>query len=390
MIWSKKTILFWVLCFAFGASQAQKSAVEVDFSSGKILNIYPDFPERDAHRIVGLTYQWQRNTAYSANYGFAQNAFKLTLHDFGNPNVLGYGIGLQYELRLHQNLTKRWRMIEHIGLGGIFNSKPYHYLSNQENIVMSSPVAALISAAYGFEYHAFDRFYISTEGVFWHSSNMHTSLPNVGLNTPAIRVAMRYAISAEVPQDQFAERLSLKNTWGIQARLAIGYNQAGGTARPVNTPLYWKQLAAIGMSYRFKSIHRISLDLEAYYDGANRVWNESLDRTLDHPAWESSVVVLMLGHEFTYGHFGFIVNAGLNVHNPTYTYLLENGFDNVSRVNIKKYIPGRVAMRYYFNLAERNKTSTFLQFGVKSHFTQADFLEFGIGMLISKPQPKSE
>jgi hypothetical protein len=58
MIWSKKTILFWVLCLAFGASQAQKSAVELDVSSGKILNIYPGFPERHAHRILGLTYQW--------------------------------------------------------------------------------------------------------------------------------------------------------------------------------------------------------------------------------------------------------------------------------------------------------------------------------------------
>jgi hypothetical protein len=386
MKWVHQWLLLLMICFCVNKLYAQKKAIQLSFAQGKILDIYPNFPERKNHQIASLAYQWQNNSGYSARFGFAQNAINLSFHDFGNRAILGLGVGLQYELQLHQHLSKKLQLIERIGMGGIWNTKPYHYADNPENIVMGSHLAALVSVAFGLDYRLTPTLNLSAEGVFWHSSNMHARLPNVGMNTPSFRVGLAHAFKINDEKAIQIAKLQLPNQWELQTRFALGFNEAGGTARPVNTPLYWKQLFSLGVAYRYKSIHRVSVNLETYYDGANRVWNEALERDLANPYLASSVVALMIGHEFIYGHFGFVVNAGLNLYNPTYNYLLSEVFDNLSRGGLKKYVPGRFAMRYYLNLPEKTTASSFIQFGVKSHFTQADFLEIGIGMIISKPK----
>jgi hypothetical protein len=101
---------------------------------------------------------------------------------------------------------------------------------------------------------------------------------------------------------------------------------------------------------------------------------------------ESSAVMLMVGHEFIYGRFGWIVNAGVNLYNPTLDRIIneveQRSFSSVS----KRYVPGRFAVRYYFNLPENSMAGTFIQLGVKSNLGQADFMEIGVGCLISKKQ----
>lgn len=390
MKWVRQWLLLLIICFWINTLFAQKKAVQLNFAQGKILDIYPNFPERKNHGVGTIAYQWQRNSGYSASYGFAQNGVNLSFHDFGNRAILGLGIGLQYELQLHQHLTRKLQLIERIGMGGIWNTKPYHYATNPENIVMGSHLAALVSVAFGLEYRLIPTLNLSAEGMFWHSSNMHARLPNVGMNTPSFRVGLAYAFQTQNETITPSEKLNLPNQWELQTRFALGFNEAGGTARPVNTPLYWKQLLSLGVAYRFKSIHRVSVNLETYYDGANRIWNEALERDLAHPYLASSVVAIMFGHEFIYGHFGFVINAGLNLYNPTYDYLLSEIFESLSRGGLKKYVPGRFAMRYYFSLPEKHFASNFIQFGVKSHFTQADFLEMGIGMIISKPKARAK
>jgi len=352
--------------------------------TGKMLDIYPSFPDRGVHYGTQINLKRWKQTAYQKAYGFPEQGLAFSFHDFGNPNVLGYGIGLQYQLTFLQQLSSKWSLTEAVQFGGVYNSHPYHIIDNPQNIVLGTHFSALMTAQVGMRYQINPQWYANINGGLWHSSNGHTGLPNVGMNSLLLGFGVGYGLQA--PSSSTSDSLNLANKWGFILLGSYGINEAGGTTRPTNGGLYSKQLIGIGATYRFRNIHRLSLTLEGYYDQTYQLWNKSQEWNNYGTFIDASAVMLMLGHEFIYGHFGLLINAGINLYNPTLKRI-EDLKDNPSLSGQTKHLfPGRFAIRYYPWLPENHTHAPFVQAGIKSNLGQADFLELGIGWLISAPQ----
>ncbi len=366
---------------------SQLSAYEVGGMAGNMLDIYPGMPPHTLQKSAFGAMRWGSQSPYSELFGSPEHGVMASFHDLGNRSVLGYGIGLQYQVSFNQYLSRRWRTFERINVGGIFVTKPYDFLANPDNLVFGSHGSALISISAGVRYKLRQNA-LNLQASYWHSSNAHTALPNVGMNTPMLVLGFEHFFYIEdiYIVDTTHVPFSLPAQWGMIARIGLGRNEAGGTVRPTNGSKYHKQVIALGASYRYKTIHRLSFTVEAYHDQAYALWNETMQWSQNRRFLGASVLMCMVGHEFIFGHVGVVIQAGVNVYNPTLDKLIGEVERPTFSNKLKRYVPGRFAVRYYVNKDETNLGSLFLQAAVKSNMGQADFLELGLGTIISGRQ----
>ncbi|GAB5539952.1 MAG: hypothetical protein Salg2KO_20550 [Salibacteraceae bacterium] len=375
-------LLGWVL---HGEAQPNHE-VEGGVFGGKMLNIYPNFPTTKWHSGIFIAWRHWAPSVPNEQFGKPQTGFILSYHNMGNQAVLGIGLGAQYEIAWRQNLSSRIYVQERFRPGVLFANKPYDSNSNPKNIVIGSHLSALMGVSFGIGYRVSKGVRLNLDCSVWHSSNGHTALPNVGMNSPLMSISFSYSIPTketnEVKLDIRHDSSSVQLVLGA----AIGFNEAGGTVRPVNTGLYQKYLTSIGVGYRFRDIHRVTAALEGYFDQTYSLWNQSQEWPDGSDRIRSSALMLMLGHEFIYQRWGLIINGGVNIYNPTLNDLVGQVERKNTANTIKRYVPGRFAIRYYLQHPWRSNSSPYVQAGIKSNFGQADFLEFGLGWVISSPR----
>jgi hypothetical protein len=376
-------MFFAILLAFFSKGQMQHRSLEIGGLAGQMLNIYPDFPARKAQTALLISYSHWRRSQANEDFHRPESGVCLSFHNFGNSNDLGYGVGLQYQITFHQKLSERLSLTECFRPGLIYNTKPYHYLSNTKNIVSGAPFSALIGASMGLNYKMTSSLSLNLEATLWHASNGHTGLPNVGMNSPMGMLSVQYRFDKSKIDTLKFTRGSFDKKMGIVVMGSIGVNQAGGTTRPTNGQEYVKGLVSIGGSWRTRTTQRWTLTLDACYDQTYRLWNETQEWTSKNAFTESSAIILMLGHEWIYQHWSLISNGGLNLYNPTLGKIVGRVEEpNIANV-IKRYVPGRFAVRYYFTHPWKSSRSGFVQLGIKSNFGQADFVEMGLGWVIS-------
>jgi len=212
------------------------------------------------------------------------------------------------------------------------------------------------------------------------------------MNTPtwSLNYAYSFARRYVAERRKFPETEKLIKTWNVLAYGGFGLNQAGGTVRPTNTPTYQKHIIALGATYRYSLINRLSFTVEGYNNETYRLWNNVMQWDPKNPYLGSSALMLMAGHEFIYGRFGMLIQMGLNIYNPTLYRLIGEVEQPTTSNQLKSIIPGRFAVRYYVVSPDFNTSGLFVQAAIKSNMGQADFLEFGIGTLIGRKKAESE
>lgn len=365
--------------------EAQSHAFELGSYLGHTINAYGTLPMRRPHQAVALTWTNRHYSYWYKAWHEPEVGLTVSYHDFGNPDVLGEGIGVQYQLGLKNRFKPKWRYFGRIRLGGIFHTKKYHPTKNPENIVTGSNIAFLTTASGGLEYKPSTRSRLLLEASFWHSSNAQIKLPNAGMTSLMVSLAYRYYLQEEaylnVPKPVDTNQ---RVDWKPMAYFAYGLNQNGYATETSDRDQYDKYLLGFGFQKRYKPAFRLMLSVEAYYDEAYRkiVDDEQLVAEGENEFLQSSAVMVMLGHEFIYNHFGLIFQGGVNVYNPTRDDQLNKHQPWADVNGVKRLFPGRFAVRYYFFNLWNHFKSPFLQLGVKSNFIQADFLEFGTGFTL--------
>lgn len=371
------------------ALSQRTSLIEISQSAlaGQVLNIYSNFPDRGLYYGSSFSYRSLKSTPASEAFYRPKTGFCLSYGDLGNRQVLGYGIGLQYEMHWTQETNSGIYFTQTFRPGVTYNNRPFDVIDNPQNIVVGSHFSALMTLALGAGYSFSDQLHIGAEASIWHSSNGHTALPNVGMNAFLGSLSLVYRFSNDDNLENHGQSdpiSSIKNSLSPIIGIGYGVNEGGTTTRPVNGGYYSKQLITLGVGYRIKNIHRISIALEGYYDdyywllNSTQEWQPASNRALG-----STALMLMFGHEYIYNRLSLIINGGINLYNPT----LGNQVGKIELATtgntIKRYVPGRFAIRYYLRHPWKHENNWYVQAGIKSNFGQADFLEFGAGWVIS-------
>ena len=113
-----------------------------------------------------------------------RKGLSLTFIDPGNPNVMGYGLGLYPQLHFPFN-SKKKRSWFILGCGLEYNTKTYSDENYRFNAI-SSHFNALILLGFKKEFSISNKWSIGTRFMWTHYSNGATKAPNLGLNIPTI------------------------------------------------------------------------------------------------------------------------------------------------------------------------------------------------------------
>lgn len=383
----KPLLLFALLVFCTYSLTAQSifkpDYVEGSFQAGSILKNYPDFPEvknlaliagfRIGNRLHGIK-DWH------SFYHYPDLGLNFLVGSIGNNEKLGNFAALVPEMTFHFPLSKKWISSVSAGLGVSYFNKPFNKITNTENIVIGSHITFCALAGFNFEYELKEDVSIIFKTAVYHSSNSHTSLPNVGMNLPALGVGVKYfprGTPGIIKRDSAA---NFESKVHFNVRLGMGHNEQGGSTAPTNGPAYPIYLVSMFASKNISPINKLQLGVEGWYNTGVYDYIISQNFYDDNQTWSAMAIVVYAGHEFLIGHLSLVTQGGVYLHNPFYSDRVKGKSDVSLKEKLKTIFPARLGLQYYyFNAIEKHRHNFFAGIYIKTNLGQADFLDTGIG-----------
>jgi hypothetical protein len=230
------------------------------------------------------------------------------------------------------------------GLGWV--QKPYDKLTNPENLLLSQKVNTHANLSWQNEVRLSSHHFISAGLSFYHVSNAKTSLPNLGINIPAVSLGYRYAFNGEKRRPVIAYDTVNRNLF-YRIFLTAGTKQM----QVPDSSHYFVKLLSGEVSRQVSYSSILSLGMFITHDAS--VKTDPLVKHLG--SIETSQVALYASYEYMFGRFTIPVQFGTFIYNGN-SKLLEE-----------------VGLRYKLSEA------LMAEFLLKSHLHRADLMHLGVG-----------
>lgn len=380
------TLFVPIMIFGQKKNSAVKSSffVEPVFLTGKILDIYPDFPERSAAFFTGVNFGWQSagRQWWNKYYKFPQTGVLLSYGYLGNKDVLGSNISVIPNISFKLAGKGKLSLELLFGMGFSYFDKPYDIVGNPDNIVIGSHITNITTLSVNGIYKASKKLEIVFGAGAQHYSNGHIQIPNVGANIPFANAGVKFFIdenNAEFHSQDSLINFDKKIKFVLSA--GMGMHEFASPTIPVGGPKYPVYVASAFLTKRLSVITNLVFGLQSnyyvsYYDfiTSNSFYN-------DNGRLKSIRLIAFGGVEMIMGRFGFLLHLGLNVYNPFYNDLQElnentTGFKNFT----KRYISSKLGAQYYIlNQVETTKLKPFIGLYLNGNAGQADFVEIAVG-----------
>jgi len=230
------------------------------------------------------------------------------------------------------------------GLGWV--QKPYDKETNPENLLLSQKVNTHANLSWQNELRLSSHHFINAGVSFYHVSNAKTSLPNLGINIPAVSVGYRYAFNGETKKPVLRND-SLDKKIFYRVFLSAGIKQM----QVPDSSYYLVKMLSAEVAKQISHGSILSLGVFITHDASVRT-----DTLVKHlRGIPTSQVALYGSYEYRFGKFLIPVQFGVFVYNSN-SKIVES-----------------IGLRYHFS---KNWLAEFL---LKSHFYRADLMHFGIG-----------
>ncbi len=277
--------------------------------------------------------------------------------NLGNDAVLGKSSGVYgfMKFRLDPGLH-RHKFYFKFGVGGAYVTKIHSIENNPKNNAISSHWNYLLNTTLGYEYLFPGHIYIGAGIDFMHMSNAAFKAPNLGLNIPQIKINLGFLLHPKKLDVQLFKQdtiTSLNSKWRV---LVQGmYSQKEISAYPgFKFPVYAGNLLVQ---------HKLNSTL--YYEtGMDVMWNTS-DRTLRQEKKIQDSLLLKVG--------GYV---GVTLPLERLQFNLGLGAYMYDPHSLNGIFYQRLGLRYFL------LKPLFVSLTLKSHWFNADYAEFGIGVRI--------
>ncbi len=390
--------IFFLLCFigsyvcVVNAQDQPKESkylffVEPELMLGKTVANYNDFPKTDAVQSVFLSVGIKdtRNLHCSKYYNNPTTGVSFSYSNFGNDSVLGKSYGIMPFIQFHPwgHLQKTWSL--KFGMGGSYFTRSY--ADSEQNLAIGSKLTWSFQAFLYRELFTLNRINFLVGAGYLHSSNAHTKLPNMGLNSAHVSLACQWNSRTLISKKKdiyLGTDVDSDRRYFINVRTGLGIHEYGGKSEPVGGASGKVYSTALSGGILFKEHLKVRAGFtyrfyEHYYDQIEKTANPDF---IDSPSWNASNIYFHLGSEFLIGHFGLDIEGGLNLFKPYYSeyYKTYGGGASEVKYKLKKYFSSRMGLNLYFiNTNKMPKNNFFIGANINANFGQADFSEMNFG-----------
>lgn len=362
--------------------------VEPEIHFGKVVSNFSSFPKSDFTKSFSLSLGIDDNRKISASQFLNSPSTGLSLlySDLGNDSVLGHSFHIMPFLMFKPFASKQDKWWLKFGIGAGYYTKTYS--NSASNLAIGSKVNWSFQAYLYRDVYLSDKYDIRLGAGYLHSSNGHTKLPNMGLNSAQVSLAYRWKLKPLESKKRYQktrvlDTIKTKRYLFYNLRTGLGSHEYGGKAKPIgghNKPVY-SLAASVGILFHKHIKVRTGFTYRFYQHYYDRIKDYEDSDLADHLVWNSSNIYFHLGCEFLVGHFGLDVEGGLNLFKPNFkNYYSEFASTDKMKYQLKKHFVSRMGLNFYFiNTNKMPKNNFFIGANINANFGQADFSEFSFG-----------
>lgn len=360
-------LLFFTLfiCFKLYSQEEEKKhySFELDYFYGNLYEHNPDIAHLITGHPNGLFLSYNRNTfgleEWERQYNSPDWGFSFIYQDMKESSL-----GDHYGLYGHYNfyLLKRHLMIS-VGTGLSYNTNPYDAGNNFENNAYGSAILSTTFLRFNYIYNnIWKGLGFHTGLMFVHYSNANIKAPNTSTNTLALNVGLTYQLEYEKLPDYNRERDEIDYSERIKYNFVFrsGVNESDVIGLGQNPFYVFSAFADKRLNYKSSVQAGADLFLTEYLKDyikyrAIAFPEDGLTGDEDYKR-----VGVFVGHELRFNKAAFVSQIGYYVYYP---------FEFENRVYL------RVGLKRYFY-----KDKIFAAVTLKSHWAQAEAIEFGLGI----------
>ena len=135
--------------------------------------------------------------------------------------------------------------------------------------------------------------------------------------------------------------------------------------RGLDGPKYPIYSGATGISRLFGRIHKVSSGVVFLYNDSSRSFQEHIGLNPGKEIIKASRFIWFVGHEYLFGHVGFVTDLGLYLNNY---------------YNRRSLVATKIGFNFYLkNSLEKTKYMPWIGFSIHSNLTEAEFVELILG-----------
>jgi hypothetical protein len=340
--------------------------VGAGYQLGYHVPIYDQSPPTDRlspYAYVALRYRSSgRYPTMESLYGQVDYSIQVFYQNLGNDEVMGTAFGVLPDVRFRLKDWTYGRLSFGGGLGFGYTSKPFDKAFNPTNQALGTALNFYAQMHLDYTTYLSDNWMLSAELGIHHMSNSFFSYPNLGVNIPSAGIGLYYNLGLEEKkkQQEIGPDVIRKTNWRPFIRGVYGITEKG-----FDGPHFSVAGGSIGI-YKKIDIHRIVMF------GGEYLFDESSYFFLQRAKGEDSEEVrrlsrrwmLFTGHEYLFGHFSLVTEAGL--------YLTE-------QYNRQHIISTKVGLNFYpWNSLFKNKHQLAIGGFIRAYFLRADFFEINL------------
>lgn len=366
--------LLFFIDFPVSLSQTAKESLFTDIIIDTKVHYGTIFPHRKFMRhlvtghstfaMISLSKQLYGNKPWERIYNYPTKGIAFHYINLGNPEQLGNAYGIYPYISFPCIRSKNYTFSYRWGTGAGFIEKPFNREDNYKNNAVSTKINFLLSVILESRWEIHNRLSLTADFGFTHMSNGDVKLPNLGINIADFGLGVSYNIAQKGfdRKDREKEFVFRKDTLPEPDKgLAYTFIAAFGVKEitPVDVRTYLVYTIYSNFTKPVGKRRRLGLGIDIFYDGSNIVlYNNNKTNTFSDKEIEFIKSGIHFSHELVIGKFLAVTEIGVYINN--------------------KYkgdgpIYHRVALRHYIY------KNILFNFSIKSHWANADYIEWGLG-----------
>jgi len=364
-------LLFYILYFIFPANaQALKGITfEPNVHYGRIIKHTAKFTTNVKRNTFGIELNLIKKTygkqAWQAHQGYPSFGVAVSYFNFGDKDVFGSAVGAMPNFTFKFLEKKRLHAHFRVGVGLAYLNRPYNVANNALNNAIGSHINGIVGFRFGTGYRLNEKWTLQSSVSFTHFSNGASTLPNLGLNVPALNLGATY-----IPQPLQKEDFIPTTTSGIRdSKIQFSLMQAFALIETITPggPKYPVHITALSAGRNLGYANRLWAGLEyefnyAVYDFMNHIGQFE---TKEKRRRNATRLLFFVADEVTLGNASMWFQAG--------TYLTRSFLQ-------PGVIYTKLGVRYYFRFKDAKTPNLHLGVYMKSHQVVAEYVSLGLGV----------
>lgn len=400
-----KIIFFFLL--GLTSISAQKKQLFTEYSIGKTSSADNTFITLKSSQTFGIGFGIQHND--SLNWvKQLRNPFTgviLQVANHGNTEKIGHTISLLPYIET-PILFKNEKLKLLTALGVAYHTKKYDLEDNWENKAISTDFTYAFRLGLYYSIWSNSQLDSRINLNYLHYSNGHIQWPNNGINTIALGLNISYS-GINKNQNTTDQTISKRD---IQKDKKTFFSVQTGIGEHALYRFYNFRRNVYSMDFMYGKIynktHKVGLGLYMrqytnnykYIKEGNNLVSQEYASLQKNPFLHASSLGIALNYEFLMQHVSLETELGLTLYRPFFpaefrldatlinkqTGLYENGKAEGTTYTLKRFVSGKLGLKYYlFNTYKAPKNNFYLGGHIVSRLGQADYSELTLGYVHS-------